>query len=89
MDGAMRTPRRTRRRTARRGRSGAVPEQAPPHPVRVSVAMKRAHAEMSSAATVGLLLGHGASVTASTNGNPSEARPSKKAKTTPQAPAGK
>ncbi len=49
---------------------------APP-PVPVPVAMERAHAEMSSAATVGLLLGHGASLTASTNGNSSEARPSK------------
>ncbi len=69
---------------AKRSRAGAGAPSVP-----VPVAMERAHAEMSSAATVGLLLGHGASVTASTNGNPSEARPSKKAKTTPQAPAGK
>ena len=69
---------------AKRSPAGAGAPSVP-----VPVAMKRAHAEMSSAATVGLLLGHGASVTASTNGNPSEARPSKKAKTTPQAPAGK
>ena len=49
---------------AKRSRAGA----GAPHPVRVSVAMKRAHAEMSSAATVGLLLGHCAGLTASTNG---------------------
>ncbi len=62
-----------------------MPEQAPPHPVPVPVAMERAHAEMSSAATVGLLLGHDASVTASTNGCAAE----QVGKTTPQAPAGK
>jgi hypothetical protein len=46
----------------KRSRAGAGAPSVP-----VPVAMERAHAEMSSAATVGLLLGHGASLTASTN----------------------